>query len=354
MTCEEALLAISAALDGELPPRERAKLSEHLVQCESCRALAEDLRVLTDALEDSDREPPAGLAEAVRTAVAAEVPARKKRPPYLRTVAAMLALCVGLGGIGLFASKQAGSGADSATNGAAPALFQAPQAAQAPPAALEAAPEEMEKSAADCDGSSDEAGAVSYSVTGGGDPAEAPMAAEAPMEAVNEEDALPAPSSAPMPSSAPSSTVETRGGGGPTSDGGYGGAGPTSDGTQMEEAPAGDSMNGEEKLSLTPEEALELVFQYVGGYTQYPKAQLLSQDGTVLGYVLKTVETDSDISEWHLDYAGPPPEGEGYYFHFYKIVTDQQEDPSSTYAPTLDWFTVSPEGRISMKYPMDD
>lgn len=102
MTCEEALLAISAALDGELSPRERAKLSEHLMQCESCRVLAEDLRVLTDALEGSSREPPTGLAEAVRAAVAAEPPAvhapNRRRPPYLRSLAAMLALCVGLGG----------------------------------------------------------------------------------------------------------------------------------------------------------------------------------------------------------------------------------------------------------------
>lgn len=252
MTCDEALLAISAALDGELPPRERAKLSEHLVRCESCRALAEDLRVLTDALEDSDREPPAGLAESVRAAVAAEAPARKRRPPYLSTIAAMLALCIGLGGIGLFVSGRAGSGAGSAANGAAPALYQAAPASQAPPAPSE----EMEKSAADWDGLSDGTdSAAGYSVTGGGDPAEAPMAAEAPMEAANEEDALPA------PSSAPSAMTEARGGGGPTSDGETG----AFDGTQMEEAPAGDSMNGEEKLALTPEEALELARTFYAG-----------------------------------------------------------------------------------------
>lgn len=261
MTCEEALLAISAALDGELPPRERAKLSEHLVQCESCRALAEDLRVLTDALEDSDREPPAGLAESIRAAVAAEPTARKRRPPYLSTIAAMLALCIGLGGIGLFVSGRAGSGAGSAANGAAPALYQAAPASQAPPAPSE----EMEKSAADWDGLSDGTdSAAGYSVTGGGDPAEAPMAAEAPMEAANEEDALPA------PSSAPSAMTEARGGGGPTSYGGYDGAGPASngageDGTRMEYAPAGDSMNGEEKLALTPEEALELARTFYAG-----------------------------------------------------------------------------------------
>lgn len=346
MTCEEALLAISAALDGELSPRERAKLSEHLMQCESCRVLAEDLRVLTDALEDSDREPPAGLAESVRKAVEEEpqpVPApKKRRPPYLRSLAAMVALCVGLGGIGLFASRGMGI-KDGSAGGAAPALYQAPQASQA-------APEAMERSADDgCEGLAEDCnGAVRYSATEGGDPTEASMEesdAEAPQLA---------PANVPMPSSAPSSTVEAevRGGGGPSSDGGTEEVTPdsSSDGA----GPSSDRMEGEGKLAITPEEALELVFQYVGGYTQYPEAQLLSQDGSVLGYILKTVETDSDILEWHLDYAGAPPEGEGYYFHFYKIVTNQQEDPSSTYAPTLDWFTVSPDGRISMKYPMDD
>lgn len=344
MTCEEALLAISAALDGELPPRERAKLSEHLVACESCRELAEDLRVLTDALEDSDREPPAGLAESVRKAVAEEsqaVPApKKRRPPYLRSLAAMLALCVGLGAIGLFAAGRGGGETGSADNGAAPALYQAPQAAQA-------APEAIEKSAAaGCDGSAEESnGTARYSATEGGDPAEAPMETA---ETAEEDAPQPAPASVPMPSGAPApQAAGTYNFGGGTEeaapDSGPDGAGPTA-----------DSVDGEGKLAITPEEALELVFQYVGGYTQYPEAQLLSQDGTVLGYILKTVETDSDILEWHLDYAGTPPEGEGYYFHFYKIVTDQQEDPSSTYAPTLDWFTVSPDGRISMKYPMDD
>lgn len=269
MTCEEALLAISAALDGELSPRERAKLSEHLMQCESCRVLAEDLRVLTDALEGSSREPPTGLAEAVRAAVAAEPPAahapNRRRPPYLRSLAAMLALCVGLGGIGLLASRGMGI-KDGSAGGAAPALYQAPQASQA-------APEAMERSADDgCAGSAEDCnGAVRYSATEGGDPTEASMEesdAEAPQLA---------PANVPMPSSAPSSTVEAevRGGGGPSSDSGTEEVTPDSGSNGA--GPTADSMNGEEKPALTPgeavstpEEAEELARAFYAGSGEEP------------------------------------------------------------------------------------
>lgn len=233
---------MSAALDGELSPAEWAKLSGHLMECKSCRALAEDLRALTDALEDSDREPPAGLAESVRRAVAEGPQAvhapKKRRPPYLQSLAAMLALCVGLGAIGLFAAGQGGGGAGSADYGAAPALYQAPQASQA-------APEAMEKSAAGCDGTAeDNNGTARYSATEGGDPTEASMEesdAEAPQLA---------PADAPMPSSAPApqaaGTYNYSGGTEEvTPDSGSDGAGPTS-----------DSIGGEEKPALTPGEAV--------------------------------------------------------------------------------------------------
>lgn len=138
MNCDEALLAISAALDGELTPAEQGKLSEHLLCCPECRELAEDLRVLSELLEDSAAEPPAELAASIQKAVAEEpqtAPApKKRRAPYLRAVAAMLALCIGLGGLGLFAAgKSAQKSADSGAANMAPALFgavrQAPEGA---------------------------------------------------------------------------------------------------------------------------------------------------------------------------------------------------------------------------------
>lgn len=261
MTCEEALLAISAALDGELPPRERARLSEHLVACESCRELAEDLRVLTDALEDSGREPPAGLAESVRRAVAETpqaVPDRKKRrPPYLRSLAAMVALCVGLGGIGLFISGQGGGKAGSSAGEKAAVRFQA-------------APGATEKSAGGCGGLNDDAG---YSAAEGGDPAEAPM------EAANEEAPQLAPVGAPMPSSAPApqAAAGTYNYGGGTEENtpnsGSDGGGPTSDSAGS----GSDHMEGNEKPALTPgepvsspEEAEELARKFYAGSGEEP------------------------------------------------------------------------------------
>ena len=129
MNCEEALAAISAALDGELSREEQSALSGHLLECPDCRALAEDFRVLSAALDDLEQAPPQSLARSILDAAAAEstapLPAKKRRfPPYLRTLAAMLALAVCIGGAGLYLSR---AGADQnlsvagAPSGAAPA-----------------------------------------------------------------------------------------------------------------------------------------------------------------------------------------------------------------------------------------
>lgn len=349
MTCEEALLAISAALDGELPPMERARLSEHLVACESCRELAEDLRVLTDALEDSDREPPAGLAESVRKAVEEEpqpVPApKKRRPPYLRSLAAMVALCVGLGAIGLFAAGRGGGETGSADNGAAPALYQAPQASQAPQTS-QAAPEAIEKyAAAGCDGSAEESnGTARYSATEGGDPAEAPM------EEADAEVPQLAPADAPVPSSAlaPNAAVGTYNSGGGTEevtpDSGPDGAGPSS-----------DRMEGEGKLAITPEEALERVFEHLGGYESFPDAEitempfqftatqvyppsmcLIPDHATESGG-----ENDQHSSTW-ITYFGLSPNSRYHVFWLFSYLTFPGFDFNR--GSTLDFIAVSLDG----------
>ena len=151
-----------------------------------------------------------------------------------------------------------------------------------------------------------------------------------------------APANFPMPSSAPSSTVEAevRGGGGPSSDGGTeevtpdsgsNGAGPTS-----------DSIGGEEKPALTPGEALELVFQYAGGYEQYPGARrrTVSMDGSdAPAYYLQTVEMDSISSEYCLDYTGLSDGGGSYQFHLYELVTDKVDGTGHT--ATMNWIEVS-------------
>lgn len=285
MNCDEALLAMSAALDGELSRTGRRKLSRHLMSCPDCRALAEDLRVLTDELGRSDREVPPSLAESVRRAIeeppASPVP--KRHPPYLKAVAAMLALCVGLGGIGLFASRQMNG--DSA-EGIAPALFEAPQ-----DAAADGEPALMAESAA-----------------------QSPMAESA---AAPEEDG---------------SSKEVRAG--------------NSSGDSQDSG--GYALAPSAAASLTPEEALELVFLHLGGRGTYPNAALLAQDGSTV-YYLQTVETDQVTSDYYLDYYGLYEDGVSQWFRFYEDVSEKQADVPG-HEVTLNWYTVAPDGLVTAEF----
>lgn len=132
MGCEQALEAISAALDGELSPAERAELEAHLSGCPDCRALAEDLRVLTAALDRTEAAPPPGLAAGVMERVAAVTPisaGRRKSDRRWLGLAAMLALVICAGGIGLWLrgadltaemNEYSGGGAPAALAPAAP------------------------------------------------------------------------------------------------------------------------------------------------------------------------------------------------------------------------------------------
>lgn len=137
MDCEQALEAVSAALDGELSPAERGSLEAHLSVCPECRALAEDLRVLTAALEETEAAPPPSLAGAVMERVAAEgrvVPisaGRRKRVRRWLGLAAMLALVICVGGMGLWLrtdSKLSG-GATPNSNSASGFALPAPSSA---------------------------------------------------------------------------------------------------------------------------------------------------------------------------------------------------------------------------------
>lgn len=101
MNCEQALILISAALDGEITRSEREQLNSHLDLCADCRALAEDFGILSAALAE-EAELPAGLTGRMQTAVKAAD--RGKKRTFLRrygSMAAMLALVVSLGAIAL-------------------------------------------------------------------------------------------------------------------------------------------------------------------------------------------------------------------------------------------------------------
>lgn len=126
MDCEQALEAISAALDGELPPAGRAQLEEHLSVCPSCRALAEDFRVLSLALEQTEQAPPPELAAGVMARVNGTTPisaGRRKNPRRWLGLAAMLALVICAGGLGLWlrGTDRIMAANQSVTGGAPPA-----------------------------------------------------------------------------------------------------------------------------------------------------------------------------------------------------------------------------------------
>lgn len=310
MNCDEALLAISAALDGELSPRERLKLSDHLLQCDTCRELAEDLRVLTEKLGQSDREVPPELAAKIRRAVAEEVQAapapKRRRAPYLRAVAAMLALCVCLGGAGLFVSGQrTKSNAD---------------AGEAAPFSLQAAPKNSE-------GTANRSIEDDGTYNAGNDP-EAP--AEAALTPSPEEIPLP------MPSIDPDSDAETS--------------------DEYQETAPSSAGGGEDKVMITPEEALELVFEHLGGYETYPEARqcVVNMYGfDAPAYYLKTVENDAGIYVYCLDYIGLSGNEQYYQFRFYEDVTDKKPD-GFDHTATSNHFIVSQDGfEILSEYPPD-
>lgn len=102
MNCEQALILISAALDGEITPAEREQLNTHLDLCEECGALAADFGLIRTGLS-VQAAVPAGLTEETEDALDA-ADRRKKRTLFLRrygSVAAMLALVISLGAIAL-------------------------------------------------------------------------------------------------------------------------------------------------------------------------------------------------------------------------------------------------------------
>jgi anti-sigma factor RsiW len=44
MNCSKAMVLMSAAIDGELTPKEEEELAQHLVECPECRAEFQDAK----------------------------------------------------------------------------------------------------------------------------------------------------------------------------------------------------------------------------------------------------------------------------------------------------------------------
>jgi len=116
MTCEEALEAISAALDGELPAHDRRELDAHLRVCPACDALFHELAAQSQALRELDCEAPEGLDKRIL----ARLPRWRTTPAFWRqagTVAVCLTLVLCLGAMARgWAASNAAADADAAVD----------------------------------------------------------------------------------------------------------------------------------------------------------------------------------------------------------------------------------------------
>lgn len=84
--CEELGALLDLYVDGELSPRESARVRAHLESCPGCRTYVEDALTIRAALADmAEAEPPEGFAESVMNAVresgTAPSPARRETRP---------------------------------------------------------------------------------------------------------------------------------------------------------------------------------------------------------------------------------------------------------------------------------
>lgn len=261
MDCEQALILISAALDGELTENERAAMEEHLKECPECRALSEDFGVVSVALSAMNAEPPADLISRVNAVLDAEqVPAAapKKAANWKKwgSLVAMFAVVVCLGGVYLFSGLGGGSTANDAA---------APQASSYTTTA-----ENRSGAAMDDLETAEEAA-----------PAEAYGAADTD-----------------------------------SGDAQFNGSAEISNAIVMDTVektvPAMDA-------ALTSAEAAEQVFDYLGGETAYPGA-VWQEDATEC--VLEQTETETERVKLMLRYTGLSGNGCYYTFQTYRETLD--------------------------------
>lgn len=92
MDCNQALDAISAALDNELSDAQRQELEAHLAQCPKCRTLMAELSGLSAACGPAfEAVPPADLKDKILANLPAQAPKAKGKIIYWKRWAAMAA-----------------------------------------------------------------------------------------------------------------------------------------------------------------------------------------------------------------------------------------------------------------------
>jgi anti-sigma factor RsiW len=103
-TCERHEASLGLYVEGDLPPRDRARVERHLETCLRCRAFLRELEASQGALRSLAAEPlPEGALEAVRARVLAEaIRTRPGAPPvptwaWASAAAVIAALAVALG-----------------------------------------------------------------------------------------------------------------------------------------------------------------------------------------------------------------------------------------------------------------
>ena len=170
MTCEQALEAMSAALDGELSAEERKELDEHLNTCPKCAALMKELSGQSLLLRQLDCDVPTGLDARILSALPEQPrPAKKGKIIHWRrwgTLAACLILAL-WGGSALTNGLR--MGADAALNSmAAPPMMDA-----APGDAANGSSSADAGGAEDRGGGSADPGEEAGDSVGGADPGEA-------------------------------------------------------------------------------------------------------------------------------------------------------------------------------------
>ena len=113
--CEKYEELISGYVDGELSEAEVSELEAHLASCGDCRRALEFYRTLHSLEQESMAEPPAALHGSIMNAVK-----REKRRPFVRAIpalvgslAACLAIAVGVGHFGGFGGSNETAGADT-------------------------------------------------------------------------------------------------------------------------------------------------------------------------------------------------------------------------------------------------
>ena len=129
MTCEQALEAMSAALDGELSAEERKELDEHLNTCPKCAALMKELSGQSLLLRQLDCDVPTGLDARILSALPEQPrPAKKGKIIHWRrwgTLAACLILAL-WGGSALTNGLRMGADAALSSIAAPPMMDAAP------------------------------------------------------------------------------------------------------------------------------------------------------------------------------------------------------------------------------------